>query len=145
MKFVIPAIAAAAALALSPVIVPSTLGSPPAHAQAKAKEAKAKEAKAKQPKAKEAKAKQPKAQAAKAKQPKAQVAKAKEAEPKKHPMCSVRVADGFQESWATAYGCWGTPPRVADTAQQGTTSAFAATPRAEAAQPERGAKAAKKR
>ena len=75
MKVSIPAIAAA--FALSPLVVPTVLGTTPAHAQNAGK----------------------------------------------HPMCGVLVDERFQESWATAYGCWGTLSRMAPAEE-----AFAAVP-----------------
>ncbi len=39
-------------------------------------------------------------------------AKAKAAKGKaKNPMCAIARPDTHQESWATAYGCWGQPAR----------------------------------
>jgi hypothetical protein len=70
-KFLIPAIGAA--FAFSPVVVPAMFSTAPAHAQAKAKAAKA--------------------------------------PAKKNPWCAVRPAVG-EESWATAYGCWGQAPKL---------------------------------
>jgi hypothetical protein len=45
----------------------------------------------------------------------------------RHPMCSVLADERFQESWATAYGCWGTPSRILEIAPA--EGAFAAVPR----------------
>jgi hypothetical protein len=71
-KFLIPAIGAT--FAFSPIVVPAMFGTVPAHAQAKAKAAKAKD--------------------------------------KGNPQCAVRVDDRYQESYATAYGCWGAAPKL---------------------------------
>jgi hypothetical protein len=61
-------------------------------------------------------------------QAKAKAAKAKA----KNPWCAVPRPDTHQESWATAYGCWGQPAKLDPMMLAGRPQAFAPPPAAPA-------------